>query len=169
MKKLIATLPRVPDFSSFCTHLALNVSLPMVVVHASDGYKERTLFDVESVERREYPLQHLIRGMLTLDGNRPGEDAGDLPLSYEVTIEFDPAAEMAKVYLTEGYRTTARIVSRHGLGFVPEVNGTERSPRDFGFDHTVISENDVPELCARMAHNLGIRPLDIEPPTFDTV
>ena len=84
---LIATVKRNPSMAEYGAYLGTDSPLTMFVKHTSDGYEENRPLKIESVQRQKYPNPHIVKGVLELDANRPGQDPGDMPYDIEVVIE----------------------------------------------------------------------------------
>ena len=90
------------DILHYVVFLGADKPATVYFKHDSDGYEENCLLVLKSVERREYPNPHIIRGILEHDVNRPGEDAGDMPVKTDVVLELWSYPETL-VYIASDY------------------------------------------------------------------
>lgn len=74
----------------FAVGIAANTPAYIRFQHKSDGYTETRPFVIKSIERNEFPYPHIVTGVLQIDLNRPGEDAGDDAHDVNVIVEMWP-------------------------------------------------------------------------------
>lgn len=105
-----------PDLALYSVFLGTDKEMFIHFRHDSDGYEEWRSFYVRSIERKEYPNPHIVRGVLETDLNRPGEDAGDNPIKEEVVVEVWQWFPETLVYHADRYQpiVVSEIESRTG-------------------------------------------------------
>jgi len=158
---LIAHIPSNPKLIEYCTYLGVGHSMTISgVVHVHDGYSDVCKFKVKSVELGDYPKPHTIRGVLYLDVNRPGTDAGSDHVPSEVVIELH-SYPRTRVFLANGYRLSGRIVKR-GEEYQPQVAGFDYGGPDLGLHGCKVTEAELPSVIARMAEILGVPESEVE-------
>lgn len=74
----------------FAVGIATNTPAYVRFRHQSDGYTETRPFTIKSIERNKYPHPHVVTGILQIDLNRPGQDAGDDAHDVNVIVEMWP-------------------------------------------------------------------------------
>lgn len=87
-KGLLGTIPANPDIAHYAVYLVADKLMYVGFCHEHDKYLEHRPLIVNSIERKEYPNPHIIRGILEYDLNRPGTDADDSTTQTEVVIEL---------------------------------------------------------------------------------
>ena len=73
--------------ADYSAHIGTNSTLPIYVKYSPDGHRAHCSFRIRSIERRNHPNPNVVRGILTIDLNRPGEDASSMPADADVVIE----------------------------------------------------------------------------------
>lgn len=157
-RRLLATIPSSPHLAVYCAYLGVDhpmspISLGLLV-YESDGFEGASSFRIESVQRQEYPLPDLIRGVLQFDVNRPGEDHSDDCYPVQVVIERHSYPKTL-VFDAKGYQPEVRVVkgdSRYAF----EVSGVEFSASQFGAKSSDATEAEFPRVKEGVAKHFGI-------------
>ena len=75
------------SLAHFATFFGADVPVIVHFTHESDGHPENRPLLISSMQRNKYPNPHIIRGILEIDLNRPGQDAGDMAVNVDVVLE----------------------------------------------------------------------------------
>jgi hypothetical protein len=104
---LLGTLKNVKGDLAMCQFavgIAANTPVYVSFQHKSDGYEETRPFVVKSIERNAHPHPHVVKGVLQIDYNRPGQDSGDDAHDVQVVVEIW-AYPVIHVYSAYQYQT----------------------------------------------------------------
>ncbi len=80
-----------PSIEQYCTYLGANTQMAVWrLKDLEDGHEQsHTRLRISSIERGDAQnrIPHIIRGIIDVDANRPGEDCSAMMLDHNVVIE----------------------------------------------------------------------------------